>query len=457
MAGASACDALISASRSMVSSLGSGGGAASYVPGSIDSMPWAPALAAAFDASLSYQEGASQAYASSMGELQRRMQERQEEEVARLAKEREEQGIFQATAALVTLAFGVAAVMISGGLATPLVAAAFAMGASFQVSNLVEGVQNIHYGKNGDISSLAFNPLRDTVFLGNQQFYDCAEVVFTAAAGAAVPAAAAVGAARAAGSTSLKVAAQGAKSFGLGLAKDQAVDFGLTVAIDTIVRRAMGDGLESRLAIEAIHQGSGLVGIGRKPPSADPPGSPGNPLRVEGLELPDRFFQGPCRPGTGSGTRVGEHVIADGSHMVGGKLKPGIEYRSGEHSYLYATDDQGRIVRATADGLRLKTHDGRLRHDPDTPGKLPDDHAGHLFGDRFGGSPEIDNLVSQARLVNQSEFRKLENLWAKSIESGKTVTVEINLEYDSPSSSRPSSFDVTYSIDEDFSYIRIKN
>lgn len=26
--------------------------------------------------------------------------------------------------------------------------------------------------------------------------------------------------------------------------------------------------------------------------------------------------------------------------------------------------------------------------------------AGHIFGDRFEGSPELDNLVSQAQIVN---------------------------------------------------------
>ena len=32
------------------------------------------------------------------------------------------------------------------------------------------------------------------------------------------------------------------------------------------------------------------------------------------------------------------------------------------------------------------------------------DHAGHIFGDLFGGSPELDNLVSQAKDVNQKNI-----------------------------------------------------
>ena len=39
----------------------------------------------------------------------------------------------------------------------------------FGASDMLEGGQNIYYGANGDLSSTAFNPLRDTVFMGNQE------------------------------------------------------------------------------------------------------------------------------------------------------------------------------------------------------------------------------------------------------------------------------------------------
>lgn len=37
-------------------------------------------------------------------------------------------------------------------------------------------------------------------------------------------------------------------------------------------------------------------------------------------------------------------------------------------------------------------------------GKETGDHAAHVFGDRFGGSPELDNPMSQAQNVNVSEL-----------------------------------------------------
>ena len=56
----------------------------------------------------------------------------------------------------------------------------------------------------------------------------------------------------------------------------------------------------------------------------------------------------------------------------------------------------GRISKFETDNLQLTDRDERLPHNPDTPGKLDRDHAGHLAGDRFGGSSELDNLVSQS-------------------------------------------------------------
>ena len=148
-------------------------------------------------------------------------------------------------------------------------------------------------------------------------------------------------------------------------------------------------------------------------------------------------------------------VITDGSHYVNGKLKPNITYQTGEHAYFYTTNSEGHIIEAYGE-LHLKVHDGRLYHDPNTPGKLKGDHAGHLFADRFGGSPKLDNLVSQAQKVNLSEYRILENAWAKALEEGKTVNVNIQLHYET-GGSRPTSFDVAYITDNILYFKNITN
>ncbi|WP_142966089.1 DNA/RNA non-specific endonuclease [Enterococcus faecalis] len=126
-------------------------------------------------------------------------------------------------------------------------------------------------------------------------------------------------------------------------------------------------------------------------------------------------------------------------------LKPNNEYQSGEHDYGYKTDELGRVSNADAN-LKLKTHQGRKRHNPNTPDKQPDDHAGHIFADMFGGSPELNNLLSQAKNVNLKEYGRLERIWKKALQEGKEVFVKVKINYEG-NSLRPNSFDVNYTID----------
>ncbi|MDW4572600.1 DNA/RNA non-specific endonuclease [Microbacterium sp. M3] len=135
-------------------------------------------------------------------------------------------------------------------------------------------------------------------------------------------------------------------------------------------------------------------------------------------------------------------VLRDGSHLrADGTLQPNAWYQTGEHEYFYHTDANGHIDRWITDDLQLKGHEGRLPHDPNTPGKLPGDHAGHLAGDRFGGSPKLDNLVSQLSRLNLSEYRRLENEWAGALMSNPPVkvTVDVNVVTDA-ATGRPTKF-----------------
>ena len=146
-------------------------------------------------------------------------------------------------------------------------------------------------------------------------------------------------------------------------------------------------------------------------------------------------------------------ILTDGSHMDGKVPKPNVVYEAGEHRYLYRTDEMGRIDRAYAEDLQLKLHEDRLRHNSKTLDKEIGDHAGHIFGDLFGGSPELDNVISQAKDVNLKEYRRIERDWEAALKSKppKKVEVDIKINYEG-SSMRPTSFEVNYKIDgEQFS------
>lgn len=69
-----------------------------------------------------------------------------------------------------------------------------------------------------------------------------------------------------------------------------------------------------------------------------------------------------------------------------------------------------------------------------------------MAGDRFGGSPKTDNLVSQLQHVNLSEYKKIENAWENVIKEGKRVSVNVDVLY-SGANLRPIGFEVSYTID----------
>ena len=58
----------------------------------------------------------------------------------------------------------------------------------------------------------------------------------------------------------------------------------------------------------------------------------------------------------------------------------------------------------------------------------------------------MDNLVSQSAIVNLSEYKKIENVWAKALNAGKKVSVDIRVQY-GENSMRPSAFIINYTID----------
>ncbi|HEL0754062.1 TPA: hypothetical protein TU142_000233 [Streptococcus equi subsp. zooepidemicus] len=108
----------------------------------------------------------------------KRLQAAQERDHARFeavaAEDRAKQGWIDLALSLVTIAVGVAAIVMTAGAATPLVVGAFVAGSgtvAYGASNLYEAGHNIYLGSVGDGLTVATNPLRDTLFMGNDRLY----------------------------------------------------------------------------------------------------------------------------------------------------------------------------------------------------------------------------------------------------------------------------------------------
>lgn len=91
----------------------------------------------------------------------------------------------------------------------------------------------------------------------------------------------------------------------------------------------------------------------------------------------------------------------------------------------------GRVIRAKAvlDAIDLQ-HPRDNTAQRNLIGKLPGDHAGHIFARIFKGPIGSMNLVPmEARKVNLGQYAVLEKRWRKAIEDGDEVEVSVDLGY----------------------------
>lgn len=96
------------------------------------------------------------------------------------------------------------------------------------------------------------------------------------------------------------------------------------------------------------------------------------------------------------------------------------------NGYDYEKNDLGQIIHAEGQ-LRLEEGERNTYAQRASGGEYRrhNDDGGHLIGTRFGGSGEADNIVAEDRYINRSSFKSLENSWAKELNEGKSVSVEV--------------------------------
>lgn len=111
-----------------------------------------------------------------------------------------------------------------------------------------------------------------------------------------------------------------------------------------------------------------------------------------------------------------------------------LENESGKKAFgsLEHTDDPQR------DPVAQRTVGGEDRH--------PDDDGGHLIGARFDSNGGYENLDAQNSNLNRGSYKQMENGWAKSLEDGDKVFVDVET-YKSENNDRPDAY-MGYSITE---------
>lgn len=129
-------------------------------------------------------------------------------------------------------------------------------------------------------------------------------------------------------------------------------------------------------------------------------------------------------------------------------MKPNIVYQD-TNDYIYKTDELGRITNAQGE-LKL----GKGKRNPyaqRTVGgteRLVGDDGGHIIGNQFNASGDIDNLLLQGSVVNRTkgEYYNLEKEWADAIKDGTKVKVDITPVFEGVFK-RPKEFNINYIID----------
>lgn len=106
------------------------------------------------------------------------------------AKLRKKKGILKGIQGIGALKIGIDCILATSGAGIPIVLAGGLFGGGsilFGTSDVTEGCQDIYYGSIGDIDSTSINPLRDSLFQGNQELYDITENYFVSGASAMIP------------------------------------------------------------------------------------------------------------------------------------------------------------------------------------------------------------------------------------------------------------------------------
>ena len=174
---------------------------------------------------------------------------------------RKDEGRVKMITGALAIALGGAAIFFTAGAATPIVVTAAVTGISsgvYGISNIVEGGLDVHYASIGDLNSVAINPIRDKVFMGNQGAYDLWGNLNMAVAGLCIPVSQAVNGV--AGASKSIIAKEAVKAIG----KETSFAIGVNWVSSNITNFAVGElelnQTESTLLNLGLNFGIGIGG-----------------------------------------------------------------------------------------------------------------------------------------------------------------------------------------------------
>ena len=127
------------------------------------------------------------------------------------------------------------------------------------------------------------------------------------------------------------------------------------------------------------------------------------------------------------------------------------------NEFIFDTDNNGRVINAfgklqSISGIRNLRNQMRA-----AAWGRSGDEGGHLIPAKYGGPGHLLNTLPQARNVNRSTIKKIENEMGRHLKNGAIVEYTVKPLYLNPISRRPDMFDITCNINGNINYWKVKN
>ena len=133
-------------------------------------------------------------------------------------------------------------------------------------------------------------------------------------------------------------------------------------------------------------------------------------------------------------------------YCTDGKLKPNNTYILNGNKYT--TDNNGRIISVESKPIINPENTRNNNEQTQVGGKdrRPNDQGGHIIGRDMNGDGGIGNLLPMDGIINQSDYKRMENEVKKKLENGENVTTNTKVIYNGDSS-RPDNIITTIEVD----------
>lgn len=213
------------------------------------------ALAVSMEASAEFNKENEQALKNAIDQQQKVYQEIQKEYEAELAAERADRGVAQILVGGAAVILGGAAIILTAGAATPVVVTAAVAGGStiiYGTAEIIEGGQHTYYGLNGDPYTSAFNPVRDTVFGGDQSAYSTWGKISMTVASMCIPVAK---------TTQGLNGIRAVKAGGIAVAKEGAEEVVENYVIEPYITNPISDKIASATGLDDSATGSLIIDV----------------------------------------------------------------------------------------------------------------------------------------------------------------------------------------------------